>query len=95
MSVEVLRVDQIAGRAPTILLKFEPGSTCPATIIPEEKQSSCWREASVSAKILSGWVTTCTQRRATYMPLIQRAAVSCWGVRSEASRSRSGVVAVA
>lgn len=30
VSVKVLRLDQAAGRAPTILLKFEPGSTYPA-----------------------------------------------------------------
>src|SRR5205085_8818161 len=30
VSVKVLRFDQTAGRAPTILLKFEPGSTYPA-----------------------------------------------------------------
>lgn len=30
VSVKVLRRDQAAGRAPTILLKFEPGSTYPA-----------------------------------------------------------------
>ena len=30
VSVKVLRIDPIAGRAPTILLRFEPGSTYPA-----------------------------------------------------------------
>ena len=30
VSVKVLRLDPTAGRAPTILLKFEPGSTYPA-----------------------------------------------------------------
>lgn len=30
VSVKVLRYDRMAGRAPTILLKFEPGSSYPA-----------------------------------------------------------------
>ena len=34
VSVKVLRIDQAAGRAPTILLKFEPGSTYPAHTHP-------------------------------------------------------------
>lgn len=34
VSVKVLRLDALAGRAPTILLKFDPGATYPAHIHP-------------------------------------------------------------
>src|SRR5262245_43802222 len=63
--VKVLRFDEATGRAPTILLKFEPGATYPSHVHPGGKRSSSSKATSASARTSSSPGTTCTPRPTT------------------------------
>lgn len=78
VAVKVLRFDEAAGRAPTILLKFEAGRHIRRTIIRAEMRSTCSMATSVSARIALEPVTACTRRPTTRMPCARRAGAWCW-----------------
>ena len=76
--VKVLRFDAAAGRAPTILLKFDPGATYPGHIHPGGKRFSFLRGISAWVKTGCTLVIISTRRRETSTLYNQTAAASCW-----------------